>query len=256
MTPTWLYLLSTLTILSAMTGANPPETGDGAGELMHYKLRYSIFQVGVATVSCREDPTGAICQVSVEARSNGLVKLFNNMHYHLECHVDPSTGLPDSAIINLKDRKNSLYNELYFHQDARSDSAMVISKLSGTHMVSKDIYEILTGFYHFREDLISCHHSPGREAIIKTFYPDKPWDLIFHYAGEEELKTALGHQSCYKYYPGTIAGRFFENEDDMSVWFTQEKPYIPVRFRLNLKIGAIHGVLVEYFSNYSDRVRD
>lgn len=246
MSKVWINLFVVLTLLHSPGVASPTEPGDGDGELIHYKLRYSIFQVGVATVSCKEDRTGNIYHISVEARSNGLVKLFNTMQYHLECYVDPSTGLPDSAIINLKDRKHSLYNELYFYQDNRPDSSTVISKLSGEHIVSKNIYEILTGFYHFREDLITEDPYSGKEVAIQTFYPDKPWELRFIYAEEEELKTSIGELLCYKYNPGTIAGRFFEHEDDMTVWFTKVKPHIPVRFRLNLKIGAIHGVIKEY----------
>ena len=185
----WIKFFVVLTILHIPGKAILPESGDGDGELIHYKLRYSIFQVGVATVACNVDRTGDIYQISVEARSNGLVKLFNNMHYHLECNVDPATGLPDSAIFNLKDRKHSLYNEIYFDQEARADSALVRCKLSGEHVVSRNIYEILTGFYHFREELITEDQDPGKEVTIKTFYPDKPWELRFIYAEEEELKT-------------------------------------------------------------------
>jgi len=249
---TCLNLITFLTILFVTGGSNPADTVDHGGEQMHYKLRYSIFQVGVATVSCREDSTGAIYQILLDARSNGLVKLFNKMHYQIDCNVDPVSGLPDSTIINLKDRKHSFYNELVFVRDAGSDSSMVISKLSGQHIVTKDVYEILTGFTHFREDLIMIGQSPGQEIDIKTFYPDKPWDLIFRFAGEEEIKTELGPQVCFKYNPATIAERFFESEDAMSVWFTADEPHIPVRFRLNLRIGAIRGVIVDYSAKFSD----
>jgi hypothetical protein len=241
-----LNLFVVLTFLPAAGLTVPTGSGNRDGELIHYKLRYSIFQVGVATVACRENQAGEIYHIHVEARSNGLVKLFNNMNYRLECYVDPETGLPDSTIIDLKDRKHSLYNELRFYQDARPDSARVESKLSGEHIVSRKIYEMLTGFYHFREDLITEDQYHGKEVVIQTFYPDKPWELRFIYAGEEELKTAIGELHCYTYNPGTIAGRFFEREDAMTVWFTQVKPHIPVRFRLDLKIGAIHGVIVDY----------
>lgn len=81
-------------------------------------------------------------------------------------------------------------------------------------------------------------------------------ELMFYYAGEEELKTIFGLQECYKYNPGTIAGRFFEREDDMSVWFTNTRPYIPVKFRLNLKIGAIQGVLVDYCASCPGTAED
>lgn len=246
MSYSWIILVVTWTFLFGPGGTNPSQTVESDGELMHYKLKYSIFQVGVATVSCKVDGEGDINKLTCEVRSNGLVKLFNNMHYYLECDVDPVTGLPDSAIINLKDRKHSFYNELIFQQDVRSDSAIVISKLTGTRIVSKDIYEALTGFIHFRKDLIDGRKDSDREVLVKIFYPDDPWDLRFYYVGQEELKTALGPQLCYRYNPRTIPGKFFVGEDDMSVYFTKDKPHIPVRFRLNLRIGSIRGVLKEY----------
>jgi len=245
MTYSWKYLFVLLPLLVIMGSRNPPEHVDSAGEIMHYKLRYSIFKVGIATAYLNEDQSGNINQISVEVKSNGLVKIFNNMYYHLECNVNPTTGLPDSAVINLKDRKHSLHNELIFYQDLRPDSTIVMSKLTGKHVVSRNTYEVLSGFNYFRSDLIAGDKS-DQEIVINTFYPDKVWGLRFHFADEEEVKTALGRQVCYKYNPGTLAGRFFENEDDMSVWFTKGEAHIPVRFRLNLKIGAIKGVLVEY----------
>lgn len=241
-----IILVASLTFLLGPGGTNPPQTVESHGEIIHYKLKYSIFQVGVATVSCKVDGEGDINKITCEVRSNGLVKLFNNMRYYLECDVDPATGLPDSAVINLKDRKHQFYNELIFHQDVRSDSTIVISKLTGRRVVSKDIYEALTGFIHFRKDLIDGRKDSDREVLVKIFYPDDPWDLRFYYVGQEELKTTLGPQLCYRYNPRTIPGKFFVGEDDMTVSFTKEEPHIPVKFRLNLRIGAIHGVLKEY----------
>ena len=51
---------------------------------------------------------------------------------------------------------------------------------------------------------------------------------------------------CLKYIPSTVAGNFFKNEDDMTVWFTDDATHIPVRLQLNLIVGSVNGDLVEY----------
>lgn len=114
------------------------------------KVKYGIFNIGFASISCLEDPTGCGYNIQAEAQSSGWVKIFRNLNYHFECCMDLATGLPISAIRSLRDGRYNLYNELIFDQYSRIDSAIVFSQMSGKHVVSKNIYDILTGFYHFR----------------------------------------------------------------------------------------------------------
>jgi hypothetical protein len=223
----------------------PVQMGRGE-EVLKYKLRYSIFYIGDATVTSKENREGKICFIRAEAHSNGFVGLFNQMNYILECSIDPVTGLPDSAVINLSDRKNTMFNELVFTRYAGSDSVGVHCLISGSHMLPRQTYEILSGYNYFRNYLLAKEGGRPGEFVISTFYPDRPWELRFRYAGKESLQSVLGTGDCYIYYPRTVAGKFFEKEDDMTVWFTCDQYHLPVKFRLNLKIGVLHGSLEEY----------
>jgi hypothetical protein len=46
--------------------------------------------------------------------------------------------------------------------------------------------------------------------------------------------------------PSTVVGKFFKNDDDMSIWFSKDSSHIPVKVRLSLKLGTIYGELIEY----------
>lgn len=85
-----------------------------------------------------------------------------------------------------------------------------------------------------------------QDVVIKTFFTDELWDLRIRYAGEETIKTKYGRLACHKYNPVTVVGRYFRHDDDMDVWFTKDEIPIPVKIRLNLKIGAINGELAAY----------
>ncbi|MEN8227451.1 MAG: DUF3108 domain-containing protein [Bacteroidota bacterium] len=233
-------------ILGGISQDRSVEVPDYSGEVMHYRLKYGIFNIGFASISCLEDSTGCGYSIKAEAQSSGWVKIFKDLDYRFECCMDLATGLPNSAIRSLRDGSYNLYNELIFDQYSRIDSAIVFSQMSGKHVVSKNIYDILTGFYHFRMNLLTESTSKGEDVVIKTFFTDELWDLRIRYAGEETIKIKHGQVACYKYNPVTVVGRYFRHDDDMDVWFTKDVIHIPVKIRLNLKIGAINGELISY----------
>lgn len=216
------------------------------GEAMSYRLRYGLFNIGSASISCLEDPSGCGDLIKAEARSQGVVNIFRNLEYRLECCMDVNTGLPTSALRSLRDRKNYLYNELVFDHFTREDSAIVYSQMSGKHIVASGIFDILTGFYHFRMNYLSELMQPESEVVISTYYTDKLWDLKIKFAGEETIRTPYGHLICRKYNPVTVVGKFFSHEDAMSIWFTKDEVPVPIKIQLNLKVGSIYGELIDY----------
>jgi hypothetical protein len=213
---------------------------------MSYRLKYGIFNIGRGTISCFEDTEGKVGQIKAEAHSTGWIKIFKNLDYRYESNMDLDTGLPNYAIISLKDGRYTIYYEFTFDHDSRTDSAIVLSQTSGKHVVSKNIFDILTGFYYFRNNFIDESKMTGEDVVIKTFFTDELWDLRIRYAGEETIKTKYGQIECYQFNPTTVVGRYFQHDDDMSIWFTKNEIHVPVKIRANLKIGSIVLECVEY----------
>lgn len=118
--------------------------------------------------------------------------------------------------------------------------------MSGEHIVSRSIYDILTGFFHFRKNFLKESASSGEEVVINTYFTDELWDLRIRYAGEEIIHTDYGQIECYKFNPVTVVGRFFRHDDDMSLWFTKDEISIPLKVELNLILGSIKGEVSEY----------
>lgn len=222
------------------------EVPDYGGEIMHYGLKYGIFNIGIASISCLEDTAGCGYIIKAEAQSTGLLKIFKNLNYHFECCMDSTTGLPNSAIMVLEDRNNSVYNRVTFDQYSRTDSAIVFSQTSGEHIVPKNIYDILSGYYHFRMNFLTNSSNIGVPVVIKTFLADELWNLRISYEDEETIKTMNGMITCQRFNASTVVGRFFRRDDDMYVWFTKDEIPIPVKVLFKLKIGSIKGELNEY----------
>jgi hypothetical protein len=216
------------------------------GETMYFNLKYGIFNIGVASISCMEDQAGRGQIIQAEAQSSGLLKIFMDLNYRFECCMDPATGLPNSAIMDLKDGNNTVYNEVLFDHYSRNDSDIIISQTTGKHIVPKNIYDLLTGYYHFRKNYLAESIIDGQPVVIQTYLADMLWDLKLTYTGGETINTMFGQLSCLRFTSSTVAGRFFLNDDDMTVWFTKDEIPVPVKIRLNLKIGSIKGDLYKY----------
>ena len=244
-----LYIISLFAALPHLNSLPDEKVNivpDYSGEILQYQLKYGIFHIGYATISFLEAEDTCGIHILSEARSTGLAKLIKNVDYRYEACMDQSTGLPNSALRNLRDGRYTVYNELVFDQHSRPDSAIVYSLNSGKNIVQKGIHDILTGFFHFREDQIHECRSPGDSVVIKTFFTDELWDLNIRYSEEESISTNYGQIDCIKFLPETVVGRYFRTNDAMSVWFTKDDFSIPVKIKLNLIIGALHADLVAY----------
>lgn len=244
-----LNLILSVLLVSMLDGNSPDRSSmdiDFAGETMHYNVKYGIFNIGVASISCIEDQAGCGYNIKAEALSSGLLKIFRNLNYRFECCMDPATGLPKSAEIDLKDRNNNVYYKVLYDHHSRADSAIIISQSTGKHIAPKNIHDLLTGYYHFRKNHLTESIDHGQPVVIQTFLADMFWDLRMTYQGTETIVTNYGELSCLKFNSSTVAGRFFRHENDMTIWFTDEEIPVPVRIRLNLKIGSIRGDLSKY----------
>ena len=64
-----------------------------------------------------------------------------------------------------------------------------------------------------------------------------------------EIETIFGPKECIRIKPITIDGQFFSSTDAMVIWLTNDEKLIPVKFSVDLKIGALHGALTSYNSS-------
>lgn len=239
----------TLTILLCLSFTSPEisEIPDYHGEEMSYNIKISLLNIGKATISFR-DTADCNSYIRAEAKSTGISRIFVTLHYFFDCCMNSSTGLPEKITRSLLENDFFEYNEVRFDHQSRKDSTILFSQLSGKKVVTKNILDILTGFYHFRKSYIKQCASDKKDIVIKTYFTDEVWDLRIRYAGRETINTMFGEVRCIKFKPVTIVGRFFRHDDDMTIWITDDKYNIPVRIRLELKIGHMIGDLVGYKS--------
>ncbi len=239
----WILMITTSVTWGQTKEFQPP---DYLGEELYYVISYSFLHAGAARITFKTDSATQRSHIIADARTTGLANTLYRIRDIYECYMDPGSGRPYKAIRNVREGRYREYNEVIYDFNTREDSTIVVSQKSGTQVVQKNIYDILTGFFHLRKNLISGETPEGDTIFIQTYFTDEVWDLKVKYAGKEIIKTKLGKVKCLKYNPVTEVGRAFKTEDDMSIWFSDDENHIPVKIWVNLRIGSVSSELVDY----------
>jgi hypothetical protein len=217
----------------------PNETAD-------FSLYYGIFKIGEAHLGFGYDKKCPGAHIVAYAKSIGLFKIIKNIHFRYECCMDTATGLPvsDSRILIEGDYVD--ISTVYYDHSSRKDSSLVYSKKTGTVVVPKNTYDLLSGFYNYRKNYLSDNLPLNYSVTTTTFFIDEIWDLTIRYCGKETINTKYGPMECLLVKPVTIIGYFFRTSDAMSIWITNNGKYIPVKFSVDLKIGTLYGNITDY----------
>jgi hypothetical protein len=64
--------------------------------------------------------------------------------------------------------------------------------------------------------------------------------------GRETVKTKAGKIRCIKMHPITQQGRVFKEEEDLTMWISDDLNRVPVRLQAEVVVGSIKMDLKEY----------
>ena len=219
-------------------------TAYSSNEQLKYLMYYGWFDGGYASLSIINDSLNNqnLLHAKLNAKTIGLTNRLYNVSDIYESYFYKNTGLPKLAIRNVSEGKYKDYNEVEFFQN----DGYVISQKSGKVTVPEKSLDIISAFY-FTRNIIRVRDLKV-DSIIKlnTYFGDEEFPLIIRYMGEEIIKTELGEINCLKFMPVVETGRVFKTENDMTIWFSNDKNVLPVRVQFELFIGSLKCDLIEF----------
>jgi len=214
------------------------------GEKLVYVAHMGWLNAGKATFTIQDSLIEGkkVYYSNAQAKTIGLADKLYKVRDVYESFFDPQSGLPVVAIRSISEGSYNYYNEVrYFHKDS-----LVVSQKSGEHKVPDNILDMVSAFYYFRESLISKIKNIGDEITVDTYFADEIFPLKMRYVGMDKIKTKMGKYTCLKFSPVVEPGRIFDSEDDVTIWISNDKNYIPLQIRIDLMIGSIKCDLIEY----------
>jgi hypothetical protein len=220
------------------------------GEKIEYKINYGVIQGGLASLELKSDTFGGkeVLHTKLYGRTTGLADAIFRVKDIYESYFEAESGLPVFSIRNIQEGRYKRYNEVIFDHYSRPDSAILTSDLTGIHLTQPGIHDILTCFYFIRNNHLPNFENlkPGDMITIMTWFTDQLYPIRLKYLGLDEVRTRVGRIQSLKFNPVTETGRLFKTEEDMSIWFSADKNFLPVKIRFDLLVGAFSAEVESY----------
>lgn len=131
-------------------------------------------------------------------------------------------------------------------EDKYTDNDLVVfkhpkKKLYGVKgVLDMPIYthDIISALYYVR-NLDFSKAKVGDKYPIDVYLDNKIYNLGFKYAGRETISTDIGKIKCIKFVPTLVVDRVFKDQDDMTVWVSDDDNKIPIRVKAKIMVGSV-----------------
>jgi len=217
----------------------------GQGEYLRFRMHYGIIDAGEAEITVnrvgRRYHGNEAYHIVGTGRTLGAFNWFFKVRDRYETYLDVDGVFPWEFVRDVREGGWTKQENYRFYQH-----------LSAVKTQKGDVYKIPP----FSQDMISSFYyartlnfdtaKVGDVYSIPTFVDEEEFELRIKFLGRENLKSRTGTYRCMKFVPVVQEGRIFKEEEDMTVWITDDKNRIPVLAKAKVLVGSIKMELVEY----------
>jgi len=215
-----------------------------AGEVLKFRIHYGILDAGEATLEVQPEIQkfgGRDCyHVIGSGNSVGAFNWFFKVKDRYESIVDKQAIIPWYFIRRVNEGGYKINQNVSFNH--YSDSASSEKK---TIAIPDNTQDLISAFYYART-IDFENAKPGDIFPINGYIDDEVYPMNLKYIGKEEIKSKKGTFKCIKLRPMLQEGRVFKEQEDMTIWVSDDKNHIPVRVQTDVLVGSIKMDLVDY----------
>ena len=223
------------------------QTAFKKGEFLRYDVTYGYFSAATATLEIADFSKRIngrnTFHVVGKGKSAGALNWFFKVEDRYETYIDEQAILPWKFIRHVREGGYELDRDIRF--DQYLNTATVTQNGDKDYNVEPNTQDLLSAFYYART-LDMQDAEIGQEFVINTFFDRKMYPLKFKFLGSEVVTTDLGSFNCLKFRPMVEKGRVFKEEEDMTLWVSDDANKVPIRLKSDLLVGSIEMDLVEH----------
>ncbi|TVR75010.1 MAG: DUF3108 domain-containing protein [Marinilabiliales bacterium] len=214
-----------------------------AGESLRYQIYYGPVTGGEVTMTLTPAKFGEreVLHAVALGYTTGLANRIFRIYDIYESYMDPATGLPVKSIRNISEGSYRFYNEVLYDRDSNT----VYTLMSGRNEAPPGVMDMVSAIYKLRDTMSVAALSPGDVLEMNTWFSDRLYPVYIRYSGPETVRTRMGQFDALKFFPVSEPGRVFKGDDDITVWFSDDGNFVPLRVRLNMLVGAVRMDLIE-----------
>lgn len=207
------------------------------GEKLTYRIHYGLINAGEATLEVKEDSTiigkRKTLHLVGRGRSLGAFNWFFKVKDKYESYLDEESLMPWLFVRNVEEGNYKINRTVMFNQYKKK--AVVDDS---TYKVPEYCQDLLSAFYYART--LDLQNLNVNDTVrINTFFDFENYPLMIKYVGKDTLDSDIGDIKCLKFKPLLQVGRVFKEEEDMTVWISDDPNKVPVRVQANVVVGSI-----------------
>jgi hypothetical protein len=207
---------------------------------VHYGLINAasiVFEVGPALVQKYDRKC---FNVKAEGKTLKSFDWAYKVRDRFETYIDAEAIAPISYNKNIQEDKYTDNDLVTFKHNSK--------KLFGVKgMLDMPVYthDVISAIYYVR-NIDFTKSKVGDKFPLDVYLDNKIYNLGFKYAGKETITTDIGKVKCIKLVPTLIVDRVFKDQEDMTVWISDDENKIPIRVKAKIMVGSIKVDLTSY----------
>jgi len=214
------------------------------GEVLKFRIHYGFVDAGSAQLEVKSDLMnfgGRECyHVVGTGQTVGAFDWFFKVRDRYESIIDKHSIIPWMFIRRVNEGGYIINQNVSFNHF--KDSAVSEKK---TISIPENTQDLISAFY-FARTIDFSNAKEGDVFPITGYLDDEVIPLNIKVIGRETIKTKKGKIRCIKFRPLLQEGRVFKEQEDMTVWVSDDKNKIPVRVQTDILVGSIKMDLVDY----------
>ncbi|MCK6618019.1 MAG: DUF3108 domain-containing protein [Cyclobacteriaceae bacterium] len=225
------------------------------GELLEYKMHYGIFNIGKGTVKIHEEYTvmndRKCFRVDVFGRTTGMVDWVADVNDQWGAYIDTAALVPHMSYRKIREGKYKKDEVILFDHVNGKITAKVVNQKTGKYKdpvyyeAPAQVRDLIGGFMFMRTHDYS-KFKLNDTITVSGFFEDTFYNLKVLYKGRETIKVKAGKFRAVVLKPVMPDNKLFSGENSITIWFSDDKNFIPLKVSANMFIGSAGVELTSY----------
>jgi len=218
------------------------------GEFLKYKIQYGLLNAGLATVEIKDrlNDNDSLFHTVARGWSTGMVHFLFPVEDVYESYFYENSLQPKHFVRKIDEGGYTQDKEIYF--DFEKHQAKVINHKKETeksYFIQNNVQDMLSSFYYMRS--IDFSNLTLNDSIdINMFFDEKMYPVKLIILDRETIKTNFGSVKTIKIRPLVQKGRVFKDEENVTLWISDDLNKIPLKIKASLLVGSAKAELIEY----------
>tara|TARA_B110000503_G_C7165339_1_gene421639 strand:- start:3971 stop:4840 length:870 start_codon:yes stop_codon:yes gene_type:complete len=216
------------------------------GEFLKYKLAYGIMNAGEATLEVKKVKKKIqgreILHIIGRGYSVSAFDWFFKVRDKYETYLDEEGIFPWLFVRRIEEGGYKKEQDYKFFQ---SEEKVEHVQKKEEYKVPNGLQDMISSFYYARTiDFSNAKKNQVYE--FESFVDGEVYPIKIKYVGIKTIRVDAGKFECMVFHPVVQEGRVFKNDDDLTVYITNDENKIPILARAKILVGSVRMELIDY----------